>query len=110
MKQLLVIGAILLAASLCQGRAADAKELWDKDCAKCHGKDGKGETKMGQKVGVRDYTDPKVQASFTDEEATKAIKDGVKKEDKEKMKGFSDKLSDDEIKLLVKYIREFKKS
>src|SRR5688500_12287701 len=27
--------------------AADAKANWDKHCAKCHGADGKGQTKMG---------------------------------------------------------------
>ena len=89
--------------------AADAKAQYEKDCAKCHGADGKGETKMGKKLGAKDYTDPKVQAELKDEKAFKAIKEGLKdKEDKVLMKP-SEGLSDDEIKALVAYMRTFKK-
>ena len=38
----------------------------------------------------------------------KAIKEGIKEDDKTKMKGFPD-LSDDEVKSLVAYIRSMKK-
>ena len=34
--------------------AADAKENWDQLCAKCHGVDGAGNTKMGKKLKVKD--------------------------------------------------------
>ena len=47
-------------------RAADAKETYGKACAKCHGEDGKGQTKMGQKLGLKDLSDAKVQADLTD--------------------------------------------
>ena len=109
MKKLIVIGVALLIAGAVSVRAADAKENWDKNCTKCHGADGKGKTKMGEKVGVKDYTDAKVQADLKDDAMTKAIKDGVKDGDKTKMKGFGETLSDDEIKALVKYVRDFKK-
>ena len=109
MKKLIVIGVALLIAGAVSVRAADAKENWEKNCTKCHGADGKGKTKMGEKVGVKDYTDTKVQADLKDDAMTKAIKDGVKDGDKTKMKGFGDALSDDEIKALVKYVRDFKK-
>ena len=42
--------------------AADAKSNWDDNCAKCHGADGKGDTKMGHKLDIKDFTDAKVQA------------------------------------------------
>ena len=109
MKKLIVIGVALLIAGAVSVRAADAEENWDKNCTKCHGADGKGKTKMGEKVGVKDYTDAKVQADLKDEAMTKAIKDGVKDGEKTKMKGFGDVLSDDEIKALVKFVRDFKK-
>ena len=109
MKKLIVVGVALLIAGAVSVRAAEAKENWEKNCTKCHGADGKGKTKMGEKVGVKDYTDAKVQADLKDDAMTKAIKDGVKDGDKTKMKGFGDALSDDEIKALVKYVRDFKK-
>jgi mono/diheme cytochrome c family protein len=108
MKQLAIITCALLMAGAVTLRAADAKENWAKNCAKCHGEDGKGKTKMGEKVGVKDYTDAKVQADMKDDAMTKAIKEGVKDGDKTKMKAFSD-LSDDEVKALVAYVRAFKK-
>ena len=89
--------------------AADAKANWDSLCAKCHGADGKGDTKIGQKLGVKDLTDAKVQAGLTDDAASKAMKEGVKDADgKTLMKPF-DTLSDDEVKALVQYVRTLKK-
>ena len=89
--------------------AADAKTLYEKECAKCHGADGKGDTKMGKKTGAKDYTDPAVQANLKDDAAFKAIKDGLKdKEDKVLMKPIEG-ASDEEIKGLVSYMRNFKK-
>ena len=101
----------IVATLLVPGAAAlagDAKALYEKDCTKCHGADGKGDTKMGKKSGVKDYTDPKVQAEMKDEAMTKAIKEGIKKDDKTLMKAFSD-LSDEQVKGLVAYVRAFKK-
>jgi cytochrome c6 len=108
MKKLMVVSLALLVAGVVSLRAADAKELWEKHCAKCHGADGAGKTKMGEKLGVKDYTDAKVQDAMKDADMTKAIKDGVKDGEKTKMKGFGD-LSDDEIKALVAQVRSFKK-
>ena len=105
--------ALLLAAvfglSVAAAQAEEAKVLWDKNCASCHGKDGKGETKMGKKAGCKDYTDAKVQEGVTDEAAFKAVKEGLKEGDKVHMKPFAEKLTDDEIKSLVAYLREFAK-
>ena len=109
MKKLIVIGVALLIVGAVSVRAADAKENWEKNCTKCHGADGKGKTKMGEKLGIKDYTDAKVQEALKDDAMTKAIKEGVKDGEKTKMKGFGDVLSDDEIKALVKYVRDFKK-
>ena len=109
MKKLMIVSVALLIAGAVSVRAADVKENWDKSCAKCHGTDGKGKTKMGEKLEVKDYTSAKVQEELKDDKMTKAIKDGVKDGDKTKMKAFGDVLNDDEIKALVKFIRDFKK-
>jgi mono/diheme cytochrome c family protein len=109
MKKLIIVSMALLIAGAVTVRAEDAKENWEKNCTKCHGPDGKGKTKMGEKLSIKDYTDAKVQDDLKDDAMTKAIKDGVKDGEKTKMKGFGDVLSDDEIKALVKYVRDFKK-
>jgi mono/diheme cytochrome c family protein len=102
-----VIAAIVI-ASAGVGVAADVSVTWAQNCASCHGRDGGGNTMMGKKLGVKDYHDPKVQAAFTDAEAERAIKEGVKTNGKETMKPFG-KLSEADIKALVRYIRAFKK-
>ena len=101
--------ASLLAAVAGAGMAADVKENWEKHCQKCHGADGKGQTKMGRQSGVKDYTDPKVQEELKDENAVKIIKEGIVEKDKKKMDPYKDKLTDEEIKALMAYIRAFKK-
>ena len=109
MKTLIIVSVALLVAGAVTVRAADAKENWEKSCKVCHGPDGKGKTKMGDKYGIKDYTDAKVQDGMKDDAMFKAIKEGVKDGDKTKMKAFGETLSDDEIKALVKYVRDFKK-
>jgi len=96
------------AAMVVSASAADVKENWEKSCAKCHGPDGKGDTKMGKKLEIKDFTDAKYQDSLKDEAMLKAIKDGVKDGDKIRMKP-AEGLSDEEMKALVAYVRKFKK-
>ncbi len=109
MKKMLVLMVAACLATALAAKAADAKENYKAHCAKCHGEDGKGDTKMGKKSGCKDYTDAKVQAELKDDKAFKAIKEGQKEGDKELMKPFGEKLSDDEIKALVAHMRTFKK-
>ncbi len=96
------------AAMLVSVSAADVKENWEKSCAKCHGPDGKGDTKMGKKLEIKDFTDAKYQDSLKDEAMLKAIKEGVKDGEKTRMKAVEG-LSDEEMKALVAYARKFKK-
>ena len=109
MKKLIVVATIIGFTAAMTAKAADAKETWEKTCAKCHGTDGKGQTKMGQKLGIKDMTDAKFQEELKDDKAFKAIKEGLKdKEDKMLMKP-AEGLSDDEIKALIAHVRSFKK-
>jgi len=88
--------------------AADAKGNWEDSCAKCHGSDGKGDTRMGHKLEIKDFTDPAVQAKFSDEDAFKAIREGLKDgTGKVRMKAIEG-LSDDDIRALVQYVRALK--
>jgi mono/diheme cytochrome c family protein len=82
--------------------------LWDKNCAKCHGADGKGATKAGKMAGAKDMTDAKWQTDVTDERAFKSVKEGIKEGDKVRMKP-AEGVTDDDIKALIAYTRTFKK-
>ncbi|MDE3068098.1 MAG: cytochrome c [Verrucomicrobiota bacterium] len=109
MKKLLTLSLAALTLAALSARAADDKALYDQTCAKCHGADGKGQTNIGKRLGVKDYTDPKVQEALTDAAAYKAIKEGVKDKDGKVVMRPSQNLSDEAIKGLVAYLRTFKK-
>ncbi len=79
-------------------------KLFDTKCSSCHGKDGKGKTKMGEKLKIKDLTSADVQKEFTDADAEKFITEGIEREGKLVMKPQKG-LKPDEIKALVKYVR-----
>src|ERR1017187_10682245 len=108
MKKIVMLVAVLGFAAAVSASAAEAKDNWTTLCAKCHGAEGKGQTKIGAKLGVKDFTDAKVQAAIKDEDAIKTITDGKKDQDgKTLMKAFvtgaDTPLSGDEVKALVAY-------
>lgn len=72
--------------------------LYKSKCQVCHGADGKG-TAAGQKLGAKDFHSPEVQKQ-SDAELIEATKEG-----KGKMPAYDKKLTDDQIKQLIKYIR-----
>lgn len=79
----------------------DFAPIFAKKCAKCHGKDLKG-----KKDGGPDLTDSKVQ-NADDAKLIKIITNGVKakNEDDNDMPAWKNKLSEDEIKAAVKFIK-----
>jgi len=107
MKKTLIVSLAVMASAVLSANAADVKDNWEKHCVKCHGADGKGETKMGKKSGAKNMTDPKYQAELKDDKAFKAIKEGLKDGDKTLMKP-AEGLSDEEIKALIAHVRTFK--
>lgn len=87
------------------GGATGIAALWNKNCASCHGKDGKGQTKAGKTKKVQDLTDPAVRAKFDRDRMIKATKEGIKDDaGKDRMKAYAGKLSDEEIAALTDYI------
>jgi cytochrome c6 len=99
MKAMISIMALgVLLATALPAAADDAAALYKSKCQVCHGADGKGSA-AGQKLGVRDFHSPEVQKE-SDADLIKITKEG-----KGKMPKFEGKLTDDQIKDLVKYIR-----
>lgn len=107
-----MVAALLTAAAPASAEdAPDAAKLWTKNCQSCHGPDGKGKTKMGEKAHVEDLTAADVKAKLTEAKAAEAIKNGIKEKDdpsKFAMKAYGDKLSAAEIEALAKHSLTFK--
>ncbi|MEP6741616.1 MAG: cytochrome c [bacterium] len=84
--------------------AADAAQLYEKQCASCHGKDGRAKTIKGKLKHARNLTDGEWQEKVSDERIFNSIMNG-----KGKMPAYSKKLSQQEIESLVTYVRTLKK-
>src|SRR6266498_3351721 len=109
MKRIILLSTGILLGALAVAQAEDIKPVYEKECVKCHGPDGKGETKMGKKLNVKDYTDAKVQAEMKEDQAFKSIKEGIKSKDDKTLMKPAEGLSDDQIKALIAHMRTFKK-
>ena len=89
--------------------AGNVEEIYGKQCANCHGKDGKAQTAVGKKMKMKDLTDAAVQGAAKDADWEKDIRDGVKYPDgKVAMPGYATKIDAEDIKALVKFCRNLK--
>ncbi len=98
----LVILSLLVFAVAAVANAEDAAAVYKAKCAACHGATGAGDTGMGKTFKLRPLGSADVQ-KLSDEELTKLIADG-----KGKMPAYKGKVSDEDIKGLVKFIRTLK--
>ncbi len=79
--------------------AIDATALWKKTCAKCHGVDGKADTKFARKLAGQGIEIPDLSTSDDPvDEFVEVIAAGVPNT---KMKPYGKRLSADEIKALA---------
>lgn len=90
--------AMILATSVF---ADSAQDLYKSKCQGCHGADGKASA-VGKKMGAKDFSDPDV-IKMSEADLAKITSEG-----KNKMPSYKGKLTDDQIKDLVKYIRQMK--
>ena len=99
------IASLVLALTPAQAQSSptDGAALFKAKCAMCHGPDGAGNTPMGKKLTVRDLRSAEVQKQ-PDADLMHVIAHG-----KAKMPAFGKSLNEDQIKLLVTYIRELGK-
>ncbi len=81
-------------------------ELFNRNCARCHGAAGRGDTPIGKIFKAPDFTDPEWWAK---KKATNAILSAAVVRGKGNMPAFARKLKRSEINLLVSRVRSFRK-
>jgi cytochrome c6 len=84
--------------------AADARATFGAQCAICHGRDGRGKTARGRRMHARDLTDGNWQNDVSDERLFNSINNG-----RNKMPAFKKKLSENDIDVLVNYVRSLRR-
>ena len=84
--------------------AEGAAELFSRNCTSCHGRDGRATGRKARAKGARNLTDPQWQDRVSDERIFNSINNG-----KGHMPGFSKKLSEPQIDLLVQFVRSLKR-
>jgi mono/diheme cytochrome c family protein len=98
----IIFAVLALAVSTFAYAQDDQAAVYKAKCQVCHGADGKGDTPAGKKLGTKDFHSPEV-AKLSDQEMFDITKKG-----KDKMPPYAGKLTDDQVKSLVKYIRQLK--
>ena len=98
----IVMSALAGNSSLQPDRVTDV--LFVKNCASCHGKDGRSKTLKAKFKHARNLSDPIWQSTITDEHIYESILRGRKR-----MPAFESKLSKPEIAALVTYVRMLKR-
>jgi mono/diheme cytochrome c family protein len=81
----------------------EVTELYSKDCAGCHGKDGRSKTFKAKFNHARNLTDGEWQANVSDERLFNSINNG-----RGSMPGWGKKLTQAQIESLVAYVRKLK--
>jgi mono/diheme cytochrome c family protein len=82
------------------GTTETQSKLYISNCARCHGADGKGNTQLGQEMGVPDLTTSRI--------STAKVKQTIMKGDGD-MPAFGKKLKASQITSLVNSVRAFRR-
>jgi cbb3-type cytochrome c oxidase subunit III len=85
-------------------QAARGREVYDAKCARCHGADGAGHTRMAEIVEPPDLTDAAWQRRRSNARMIASVSNGLGQ-----MPAFKKKLSRQEIAAAVTYVRTFKR-
>ena len=89
-------------------RQSKVDELFNRNCARCHGADGRGDTPSGHLFKSPDFTDAEWWEKISRLGGTKTLRSVVVR-GKGAMPAFGKKLTKSEINLLVERVRRFKK-
>ena len=94
------LGALRLAARADAQDQPKRPAAWETYCIVCHGPDGKANTEEGRKKMARNLTDARWQATVSDARLESSIRRG-----RDKMPSFGKKLTEEQIKALVREVR-----
>lgn len=83
-------------------KTSRAQAVFEDRCARCHGRDGRGQTKLGEMLGPPDFTDAAWQKAATDARMKSSIVNGVGG-----MPAFKRTLSARDLNALVAHVRGF---
>lgn len=95
------------AAGTQKGRAAQlerGRAVYAERCARCHGSDGQGRTRMGESVESPDLSDPAWQRGRTDARMITSVANG-----RGQMPAFRKKLTRQDIAASVAYVRTLRR-
>lgn len=95
-------------ASQTKPKPASVRELFEANCARCHGADGRSQTPLGETYKSPDLTDGEWWKKNADITSTRSLI-GIVTNGRGGMPGFGKKLKSAEIKSLVNYVRKFRK-
>ena len=87
------------------------ERMFKAKCAACHGNDGKGATKQGEKMKIGDMTSAAFKKEMTPDKIRATILDGLAREKdgvKQEMKPWRGKITDEQVEQLVSYVRALK--
>jgi mono/diheme cytochrome c family protein len=96
----LFVAATLATPTFAQNAGADTYKA---NCLMCHGPDGSGNTPVGTALKAANFKDPTI-VKAPDAQLTAAVKAG-----KGKMPAFGTRLTDDQVKAVIAYVRTLEK-
>ena len=103
MRSELVLAAVIALAGSVGFAQAAGEAVYKANCQSCHGSTGTPNPGIAKSMGVKPANDPEYKKA-TDDQMIAAVKDG-----KGKMKPYSGKLTDTQIKDAVSYFRSLGK-
>ena len=89
-------------------RGTPVAELFNSNCARCHGADGAGDTPWGQEHNAPDFTDPDWWRKNSNITGTKSLV-AIVTHGKGDMPAFGKKLTSNQTRQLVGYVSRFRK-
>jgi len=94
-----------------QAGGEEGSRLFRAKCASCHGPDGRGHTKQGEKMAIPDMTQAAWHTAHTDAQIRTSINNGLDREKngtRQKMAAFRTKLRPEQVNQLIALIRGFR--